>query len=255
MHDFFARRLLLRRFPARSWEELRFHNGKVHQTFHEAAHQLGLVSNRDQDAKTCLRDAIDLNRPASDIRFLLAQMVDYGASRESLETRFCDHLADDGDTPDSVRRKIDLLLHPFDMSSYDGLGDDQLSISSDSDSHFSLLTFEQHSVASKIIKAVLHETHQLIFLQGSAGTGKTFTAKALINALQSHRKKGFICGTIGIAAVEYPGGTTLHSLFRLGIDEQSRGGFRSNIGRDTPLGRYILASHLIIIDEVSMLTP
>jgi hypothetical protein len=61
-------------------------------------------------------------------------MVYYGTSRGSLETRFCDHLAHDGDTPDSVYRKIDLLPHSFDMSSYDGLGDDQLSISSDPDS-------------------------------------------------------------------------------------------------------------------------
>jgi hypothetical protein len=45
MHEPFALRLLLRRFPARSWEDLRFHNGEMHQTFHEAARQLGLVSN------------------------------------------------------------------------------------------------------------------------------------------------------------------------------------------------------------------
>jgi hypothetical protein len=147
---------------------------------------------------------IDLDRPESDTRFLLAQMVYSGASRESLETRFCDHLADDGDTLDSVRPKIDLLLHLFNMSSYDGLGDDQLSISSNPDSHLSLLTPEQHSVAFKIIKAVLYETHQLMFLQGSAGTRKTFTVKALIDALQSHHKKCLICGTTGIAAVQYP---------------------------------------------------
>jgi ATP-dependent exoDNAse (exonuclease V) alpha subunit len=182
-------------------------------------------------------------------------MIDYGTSRESLETRFCDHLADDGDIPDSVRRKIDLLLRPFDISSYDGFGDDQLFISADPDSHLSLLTPEQHSVASKIIKTVLHETHQFMFLQGSAGTGKTFTIEALVNALQSYRKKCLICGTTGMAAVQYPGGTTVHSLFRLGIDEQFRGGFRSNIGRGTPLARYIIAADLIIIDEASMLTP
>jgi hypothetical protein len=63
-----------------------------------------------------------------------------------------------------------------------------------------------------------------------------------------------ICGTAGFAAVQYPGGTTIHSLFRHGIDEQSQGGFRLNIGRGTPLARYILAADLIIIDEVSMLT-
>jgi hypothetical protein len=106
-------------------------------------------------------------------------MVYYGASRKSLETRFCDHLADDGDIPDSVGRKIDLMRYPFDMSSYDGIGDDQLSISSDPDSHLSLLTPEQHSVVSKIIKAVLHETHQLMFLQDSAGTGETIHGQVL----------------------------------------------------------------------------
>jgi hypothetical protein len=106
MHDLFAPRLLLRRFPARRWDGLRFHNGEVHQTFQEAARQLVLVLNRDQDAEICLQDATDLNRPASGIGFLLAQMVYYGASRESLETRFCDHLADDGETPDYVRRKL-----------------------------------------------------------------------------------------------------------------------------------------------------
>jgi hypothetical protein len=94
-----------------------------------------------------------------------------------------------------------------------------------------------------------------MFLQGSAGTGKTFTIKALINALQSHHKKCLTCGTTGIAAVQYPGGTILHSLFRLGIDEQSREDFRSNLGCCTPLARYILAADLIIIDKVSMLTP
>jgi hypothetical protein len=126
----------------------------VRQTFHEAARQLGLASNQDQEVEICLQDLIHLNKPASDIRFLLAQMVHYGANRESLETRFCDHLADDGDTPDSVPRKIDLLLHPLDMLSHDGLGDDQLFISFDSDFHLSLFAPEQHFGASKIIKEV-----------------------------------------------------------------------------------------------------
>jgi ATP-dependent exoDNAse (exonuclease V) alpha subunit len=94
-----------------------------------------------------------------------------------------------------------------------------------------------------------------MFLQGSAGTGKTFTVKTLIATLQSCGKKCLICGTTGIAAVQYPGGITLHSLFRLGIDEQFTGSFRSNIGRRTAHARHILAADLIVIDEVSMLTP
>jgi hypothetical protein len=38
----------------------------------DAARQLGLVSNRDQEAEIRLQDAVDLNRPARDIRFRLA---------------------------------------------------------------------------------------------------------------------------------------------------------------------------------------
>jgi Cdc6-like AAA superfamily ATPase len=93
-----------------------------------------------------------------------------------------------------------------------------------------------------------------MFLQGSHGTGKTFTVKVLINALQACRKRCLICGTTDIAAIQYPEGTTLDSLFRLGINEQPTRSFRSKIGRGTLLARYILAADLIIINEVSMLT-
>jgi hypothetical protein len=94
-----------------------------------------------------------------------------------------------------------------------------------------------------------------MFRQISAGTGKTFTVQALITELRASGRKCLICATTGIAAVQYPGGTTLHSLFRLGIDEEFRGSFRSNIGRDTPQAQHILDADLIVIDEVSMLTP
>jgi hypothetical protein len=63
-----------------------------------------------------------------------------------------------------------------------------------------------------------------------------------------------ICGTTGIAAVQYLGGTTLHSLSRLGIDEQSRG-VSVQISDTVLRWPDISADDLIIIDEVSMLTP
>jgi ATP-dependent exoDNAse (exonuclease V) alpha subunit len=64
-----------------------------------------------------------------------------------------------------------------------------------------------------------------------------------------------ICATTGIAAVQYSGGTTLHFLFQLGIDEQYRGSFYSNIGGGSKAAQHLLSADLIIIDEVSMLTP
>jgi hypothetical protein len=164
-------------------------------------------------------------------------------------------LADEGDTVDSVHRKIGLLLHP---DAYPSCGteddDNQIPPTSVPRSALSLLTSEQCSLASQILDTVRHKADQLMFLQGSAGTGKIFTLEALIKALESCRKKCLICSTTGIAAVQYPGGTALHSLFHLGIGEGFRGSFRSNIGRSTPQARHILAADLIIINEVWMLT-
>jgi hypothetical protein len=128
---------------------------------------------------------------------------------------------------------VDLLLYPDAFISCNLQDDDQMPLTSPPESVLSLLTPEQHSVASHIIDTVMQKTDQLMFLQGSAGTGKTFMVKALIKALESTRKKRLICGTTGIAAIHYPGGTTLHSPFHLGIDEQSRGIFHSNVGRGT----------------------
>jgi DNA polymerase III delta prime subunit len=254
-HELFALRLLLRRFPARSWADLRNHNGETCETFYDAARQLGLVMNQDQEAHTCLQDAVELRRPPNDIRFLLVQMVNYGASRETLESRFWSQLADEGDTIDCVHRKINALLHPERSRCWDRPEENEMPLTSPVDEPLSVLTSEQHCVAAQIIDSVIHQTNQLMFLQGSAGTGKTFTIKALIRKLQSLGKRCLICGTTGIAAAQYPGGTTLHSLFRLGIDEEFAGSFRSNIGRDTFEAKYILEADLIIIDEVSMLTP
>jgi hypothetical protein len=54
----------------------------------------------------------------------------------------------------------------------------------------------------------------------ASGIGKALSAKALIKFIESRGERCLICDATGIAAVQYPGGTTLYSLFRLGIAEQ-----------------------------------
>jgi Cdc6-like AAA superfamily ATPase len=196
---------------------------ETYKTFYEAVRQLELISSTEQEAEICLQDAVDLQRPSSDIRFPLAQMVEHNPSREFLESRFWYHLADEGDTVDSVYRKIDLLLHP---DAYASCGteddDDEMPPTSVPWSVVSLLPSKQSSIPSQILEAVIHKTDQLMFLQGSAGTGKTFTVKALIKALESCGKKYLICDTTGIAAVQYPGGITLYSLATLELMKRFR---------------------------------
>jgi DNA replication protein DnaC len=164
-------------------------------------------------------------------------------------------LADAVDNRESVHAKIDLLLNHETGRYTDNHPQDQMRNRADSNSPLSLLTPEQSAVASEMIRAMMQETHQLIFLQGSAGTGKTFRVQAVISPLEYCGKNCLICGTIGIAAAQYRGGRTLHSVLHRGIDKQFAGSFRYNIARETIQAQHILNADLIIIDDVSMLTP
>jgi hypothetical protein len=92
------------------------------------------------------------------MRFILAQIVAHGASRKVLEARSWDNLADEGDTVDSLRRKIDLLLYPDAFINCDLQDDDQMPLTSPPKSALSLLIPEQHFVASQIIDAVIQDT-------------------------------------------------------------------------------------------------
>jgi hypothetical protein len=58
---------------------------------------------------------------------------------------------------------------------------------------------------SQIIDAAIHETDQTSFVEGSSGTGRAFTIKALIATLRSYGKKWLICGMTKMAAIQYPG--------------------------------------------------
>jgi hypothetical protein len=246
--ELFALRLLLRLYPAQSWEGLRTRDGQVFPSWDMTIKYLGLIRNTDDEARISMRDAIEMGRPPSDLRFLLAQIAPYVSNRRDLECEFWQFLFDIGDTDDSVRRKLDEMLHPQACLT------EAMSADSD-DEPLACLTEGQRDVALQIIDGILNTGEQLFFLQGSAGTGKTYTVKALMREMARRGRTCLITATTGIAAVQYPGGTTVHSLFKLGIDESVSRDFRCNIGRDTWQARHILSADLIVIDEVSMLTP
>jgi ATP-dependent exoDNAse (exonuclease V) alpha subunit len=110
-------------------------------------------------------------------------------------------------------------------------------------------------VVCGIVGVVVEDGRQLMFLPGSAGTGKTFTIRAVIDLLKQDGKKCLVYVPITIAVVQYRRGTMLHFLSRLGTDEQDRSGFQSDIGHESIDARHVLSVDLIVVDEVSMLTP
>jgi hypothetical protein len=245
--ELFALRLLLAKYPARSWKDLRTKDGIAFDNYQETVKYLGMISNVDDEARLAMVDAIEMNRPPSDLRFLFVQLSPYVSNSADLEREFWLSFFDLGDTDASVRRKLDRLRHPVNYWEFDNPAVDTVG-------GLEGLNREQLIVANEIVESVIEQRGQLFFLQGSAGTGKTFTVRAIIAELRQRGQRCLICATTGIAAVQYTNGSTVHALFKLGIDETAGSDFRCNIGRGTAHARYIASAHLIIIDEVSMLT-
>jgi ATP-dependent DNA helicase PIF1 len=91
-----------------------------------------------------------------------------------------------------------------------------------------------------------------ILLTGSAGTGKSYTIKYIIEYLKENNKKFAVTATTGTAAVMI-GGQTLHSFLGLGHGTASTKEIYSNILKNKKRYDNISCIDTLIIDEVSML--
>ncbi len=91
-----------------------------------------------------------------------------------------------------------------------------------------------------------------VFLTGSAGTGKTYVLNKYIEYLKEHKVPVAVTASTGIAAT-HMNGTTIHSWTGIGIKDQlSHSDLRSLAGKKY-LTNSIEKTHILIIDEISML--
>jgi hypothetical protein len=103
---------------------------------------------------------------------------------------------------------------------------------------------------SEVLKSVNDQAGTVFFLHGPAGTGKTFTYKALCYALRGQAKIVLCVASSGIAALLLPGGRTSHSRFKIPIElfEESI----CSISKQSELAQLIRQTSLIIWDELPM---
>ena len=92
--------------------------------------------------------------------------------------------------------------------------------------------------------------HSGFFLQGPAGTGKTFLYNCLCSYLRAQGKIVLCVASSGIAAQLLPGGRTAHSRFKIPLSNAVITG--CNITSSSPLAQLIRKTSLIIWDEVPM---
>ncbi len=93
-----------------------------------------------------------------------------------------------------------------------------------------------------------------VFITGSAGTGKTHLLKLYTQYLKERRVYPTIVAPTGIAA-SHLGGQTIHSFFALGIRESIDEGYVDFLLDKKYLKTRFSKLKLLIIDEVSMISP
>lgn len=115
----------------------------------------------------------------------------------------------------------------------------------------STLTKGQRTAFDTITDAVHHNPSSAhFFVQGRAGTGKTFLYKTLCHRFRARGDVVLCVASSGIAAQLLPGGRTSHSRFKIPLsgDESSK----CNIPKQSQLAHLIRQTKLIIWDEVPM---
>ena len=93
-----------------------------------------------------------------------------------------------------------------------------------------------------------------VFITGSAGTGKTYLLNLYNRYLKERRVYPTIVAPTGIAA-SHLGGQTIHSFFALGIRESIDEGYVEFLMEKKYLKTRFSKLKLLIIDEVSMVSP
>ena len=93
-----------------------------------------------------------------------------------------------------------------------------------------------------------------VFITGSAGTGKTYLLNLFIQYLKERKVYPTIVASTGIAA-SHLGGQTVHSFFSLGIRDTVDDGYVEFLLEKKYLKTRFSKLKLLIIDEVSMISP
>jgi len=91
-----------------------------------------------------------------------------------------------------------------------------------------------------------------ILLTGSAGTGKSFTVKYIIDVLKTNKKKYALTAPTGTAAIII-GGMTIHSFMGIGLGKGKTQDIVKKIYKNKIIYDNLVNLEVLIIDEISML--
>ena len=271
-----------------SFEHLRTVHGVLYPTFQAACLALGLLQD-DNEWIDCFTEATRF-ASGSALRYLFATAMLHGGITDPLHIwmRFRDQFCDDllrqlqqrNIIPPNLEDPqldyglylLQMILTDFDKSLADfqlpdfthswgrttgnSLLADEQNYDHQQESVLAAerslqLNTDQTECFNLITAAVTDDPqHAHFFLQGSAGTGKTFLYRVLCNHYRGLGKVVLCVASSGIAALLLPGGRTSHSRFKIPllVHESSI----CHINKNTQLADLLRNTALIIWDEVPM---
>ncbi|KAG6629755.1 hypothetical protein CIPAW_14G107300 [Carya illinoinensis] len=179
-----------------SFEDLRTVDGVVAPTFREAATMHGLLQ-RDSSLQDCLHEASLYQMPSS-LRRLFATILLWERFEQDMSVDFRSTEDSMSDVRMQVLRSISFTLESMgkDINSFYLLDDN--------------ICF--------VLGKVFSNEAATFFVDGPAGTGKTFLYKALLAAVRSRKLVALATASSGVAASILPGGRTTHSRFKIPLD-------------------------------------
>ncbi|XP_071578240.1 uncharacterized protein [Temnothorax nylanderi] len=267
---FYLRLLLLHVAGAKCFKDLKTVNGVVYETFKDAAIAKNLVETDDLWGKT-LEEAIESKMPVQ-LRELFSYICIFGTPIDVLAiwNKYKDFLIEDFVHKNVVNPENMALNHIQEILINNGSSCENFQLPNPTpvniyiteynvdeerirgDYLLSTLNAEQKHVYDIVMRAIenQNELHRLFFIDGFAGSGKTYLFNTFLSVIRGRNEIVLPCASTGIAATLLKGGRTYHSLFKLSIPIDDS--VKSNIRGNSQAARELIIAKLIIWDEVSM---
>jgi len=284
---FFLRTLLTAIKGPTSFLSLRTYNGVIYDSFEEACIARGLLQD-DGEWQECLREACEMqvgyrlrqlfvtillycepSQPAvlwnnfklsisEDLRHKLQtlgvsnptdfQVCDYGLYVLNQMLMESGHSLDQWPSmPQSVENWNERTLNPLiaEQLNYDPDLERRHTVD-----QVAMLNDDQLAAYNTVINSVENDHGGIFFLQGAAGTGKTFVYNTLCSRVRSESWVVLCVASSGISALLITGGRTAHSMFKIPIDDLNGNSFCA-IPKESQRADLLRHTKLIIWDEIS----
>ncbi|GBO22796.1 hypothetical protein AVEN_157229-1 [Araneus ventricosus] len=269
---YYLRMLLLRKSGAISFDDILTVNGLRCITFQQACQEYGLLRG-DQQWHDALNEAAQFQSPRQ-LRMLFAMICSFGKWMMfqiygcSIKFHFVRTLciviltgphyalADIEELLTSYNLSLQKLHLPtvdLPASVLERANFDVVEEQAKANSYTMQLNSEQRNVVEILLSAVYNnaaDTPKCYFLDGPAGTGKTFVYSTFLHTIRGRGDDVIPVASTGIAATLLIRGRTAHSVFKIPIDLNATS--TCNLKPNTKEADMLLKTKLIVWDEAPM---